>query len=69
VRNNGKYDADDDAHQRHDVSNAQKHVSPRLPIYPFGFSTAQMRSFDFPILSCVVALTISAQLGIDKGER
>jgi hypothetical protein len=22
VRNNGKYDADDDAHQRHDISNA-----------------------------------------------
>jgi hypothetical protein len=28
VRNNGKYDADDDAHQRHDISNAQEHDFP-----------------------------------------
>jgi hypothetical protein len=27
VRNNGEYDADDDARQRHDVSNAQEHVA------------------------------------------
>jgi len=28
VRNNRQYDADDDAHQRHDISNAQEHDSP-----------------------------------------
>jgi hypothetical protein len=28
VCNNGKYDADDDADQRHDISNAKKHDFP-----------------------------------------
>ena len=30
VCDNGKYDADDDAHQRHDISNAQEHDFPPL---------------------------------------
>jgi hypothetical protein len=39
VRNNGKYDADDDAHQRHDISNAQEHHSP-LAYQSRGYSTS-----------------------------